>query len=44
MDDDPSDDSKTISINAVTPAAGKLVIGKKEQVRGVAGVQEELLR
>ena len=29
MDDDPSDDSKTISINAVTPAAGKLVIGEE---------------
>ena len=29
VDFDPSDDFKTISINAVTPAAGKLVIGEE---------------
>ena len=29
IDDDPSDDSQTISVNAVTPAAGKLVIGEE---------------
>lgn len=29
IDDDPSDDSQTISVNSVTPAAGKLVIGEE---------------
>ena len=44
MDDDPSDDSKTISINAVTPAAGKLVIGEEGTGTWCGWCPEELLR